>query len=286
MRNTSRIFQTVLILAGTFLLAGTSGCSVLNSFQRPTADITGVSLKEVGLSSATLMFDVKITNPYTVAIPLTNLDYCLASRESQFLAGKAQMQGSIPAQASTTVAIPTRVVYADLLKVLKSIRPGAVIPYSADIGLSVNAPGVGEVRLPLHKEGQLPIPAVPTVDVADIHWDKLSWDEIRGTVKITLGNVNDFPVDMTQLRYAFSLGGVEVANASIARPVSFQAGGGRGELELPLVVVPANAGLGVFNMLRGSGAVYGFQGSLSVSTPYGPIEMPLDKRGNVLFHKK
>lgn len=131
------------------------GCGLM---QKPTASIAGVKVQDVALTNATMLFDVKVDNPYSVPLPLTNLDYTLASEGQQFLTGKADVQGDVPANESKVLPIPIQISYAELVRVVKGAAPGATIPYNADLGLSVQVPALGPMRLPMSKEGQLHIP--------------------------------------------------------------------------------------------------------------------------------
>jgi hypothetical protein len=57
-----------------------------------------------------------------------------------------------------------------MLSALRGVRPGSKIPYNAELGLSVDAPGLGPIRLPLKKEGELVLPTISGTDIGDI-WD-------------------------------------------------------------------------------------------------------------------
>lgn len=46
------------------------------------------------------------------------------------------------------------------LRALKNVELGSKIPYKADVGLSVDTPALGMLRLPLKKEGEVVIPTV------------------------------------------------------------------------------------------------------------------------------
>ncbi len=138
----------------TLLLVFVTGCN-----QTPTASITGMNVKDASLTDVTMVFDVKVDNPYMVAIPLGNLDYALASRGQQFLDGKAALQGTIPARNSKTLPVPVTVNFTKLFGVVKGARPGASIPYKADMGLSLDVPMAGNKRVPMSKEGTLDIPS-------------------------------------------------------------------------------------------------------------------------------
>ncbi|NQU76900.1 MAG: LEA type 2 family protein [Planctomycetes bacterium] len=269
------------------LLSALSGCGVLNGLglAKPSAKIAGVSIKDIGMDSATLLFDVEVKNPYSLPLPLVAMDYGLASTGQQFLTGRSDLQGTVPANGTKTLPLSAKVSYLELLKAVKDVRPGAVMPYAAQLGLSVNAPGIGPLRLPLNKQGELPIPAKPDVKVAEIKWQKVALDEVTGLAKLSLINRNQFPVDLTKLVYAMSLGDVEVARSALVKNVAFGADGGAGEIEIPLSFSPQQMGMGFLRMLTGSGAGYKFGGTMEVGTPFGPMSLPMEKVGNTIFRR-
>ena len=141
------------VIIAALLLASSAGCST-----KPTASITGMKLQDLSLTDVTMLFDVKVDNPYLVALPLGNLDYALASQGQQFLSGNSLIQGTIPASGSKTLPVPIKLNFLKLLGAVKGARPGASIPYTADMGLSLNVPIMGALRVPMSKEGNLDIP--------------------------------------------------------------------------------------------------------------------------------
>jgi LEA14-like dessication related protein len=147
------INKSACVVIAALLLTGPIGCT------KPTASITGMKLQGISLTDATMLFDVKVDNPYMMPLPLSNLDYALASQGQQFLSGQADMQGTIPAQASKTLSVPLKINFLKLIGAVKGARPGASIPYKADMGLSVKAPLMGALRVPMSKEGNLDIPS-------------------------------------------------------------------------------------------------------------------------------
>ena len=164
-----RYFVWAIVLTSFFLTSCETMNHVLN-LQKPTARMTGLKFEDVMLDSATLLFDVEVDNPYPVALPLMNLDYGLSSSGEPFLDGNAELQTTIPAKSKKVVSLPANIKYLDMLKALKGVRPGSKIPYKADLGLSVDAPTLGLIRVPLKKEGEIVLPTVSDVDVKDI-WD-------------------------------------------------------------------------------------------------------------------
>jgi hypothetical protein len=74
------------------------------------------------------------------------------------MTGKSLMQGTIPANGSKTLGVPIKVNFLKLMSAVKGARPGASIPYKADMGLSVDVPIMGALRVPMTQEGNLDIP--------------------------------------------------------------------------------------------------------------------------------
>lgn len=156
-----------VVLSAVFFGGCESLQEVLN-VRRPTARMTGLKFDEVKLDSAMLVFDVEVENPYPVVLPLLNMDYGLSSDGNRFLSGSSELQSTVPAKSHKTVSLPARVNYLEVLKALKGIRPGSKIPYSADLGLSVETPGLGRIKLPLKKEGEVVLPKISDIEVGDI----------------------------------------------------------------------------------------------------------------------
>lgn len=280
-RFASALRGMVLVLAAWCL----AGCGVLQGIRKPTARIVDVRLRDISLTSLTLVFDLQIGNPYSVPLPLANVDYGLASEGKQFLSGNADIQGTVPPRGGKTVSLPAKLEYWSLLSVLKKVRPGSVVPYEAELGLSVDPPVGGRLRLPLRKQGRLPVPAPPSVRITEIAWDQMSLSHAGGRARLQLTNRNRFPVTLSKLTYGLSLGGVEVARSSLAAPVFFKGGGGEGMLEIPISVSPKNLGLAAFRMLTGKGAGYRFHGAMDANTDFGPMALPIEGIGKTIFKR-
>jgi len=277
----------ILLVCGVCVFA-LGGCATLGQyvhFQEPDARVTGVALRGFSLEDVTLAFDVEVTNPYSVPLPLVDLDYALSSGGAPFVSGQAALSGTVPAMSSRKVSLPATITYSRLLNALSGVRPGAVVPYAADLGLSVDAPVLGRLRIPLRKEGELPVPAVPKVKIADVQWDRLGLNEARGHITLNVANTNDFPLDFSEMSYTLSVNHSRVAGSTMEKPVSFAAGGGEGTIEIPVSFSPVNLGLGLFQALMSGEATFSLKGNMDVSTPYGPLAIPVDETQRLSFQK-
>ena len=75
-----------------------------------------------------MLFDVEVDNPYAVPLPMSNVDYALSSQGQQFLTGKGDVQGTVPAGGSKTLGVPVQISFLELINAVKGARPGVTIP--------------------------------------------------------------------------------------------------------------------------------------------------------------
>jgi len=164
----------ITLFVGSLLLIPLGSCSEVQNIlniQKPTASLKGFSFGDVSLDAATLLFDVEVKNPYPVDMPLLDMKYQLNSNGNKLFDGITQAAGSIAAKDSKVIPIEANISYLDLVKALKDVRPGSVIPYDANVELNVDAPGLGVVPIPIGKKGKVQVPDIP--NTKDVNWGDL-----------------------------------------------------------------------------------------------------------------
>lgn len=281
--------RSFLLRAATALaalaLAATPGCKTLSDLAagaaKPGVAVKGVRFGDLTADGLTLLFDTEVSNPYAVDLPLVNLDYGLASGGTRFLTGSAPVQGSVPAHGSSVVVLPAKVSFGPLLTAVSGVRPGAVVPYTADMKLSVDVPAVaggGRLALPLTKSGELPVPAVPEVSIAGIKIGQVGLSRAAATLTLNVKNTNSFAADLSRLDVALDLSGARVGSVSAARSLSLLPGAS-GTVELPMDFSLSKLGIAAFRAMRGNDAGYRVTGEAGVQTPFGPLVMPFDRAG-------
>lgn len=277
----SRIF---LIVITTFFMGCSSLQNMLDSAPKPGADIIGVHFKGLDLQHVNLVFDIDVSNPYGVSLPLTNIDYSLATGGKSFLSGKSDdMQGSVPANGNKVIQLPISINFVETLATLSGFKAGSVIPYTANLNLSVDAPGIGPISLPLKKEDELPIPTAPDVSLESVDWGDIGFSKATATLNMRVKNNNDFSLDMNKLNYALKLAGSSVVENKIEKATSFDKGG-ESVLQIPISILPLNLGTAIFSMLKGSGSSYSLDGTMDFQTPFGPLSLPLNSSGKTKFN--
>ena len=153
---------TILQMGATLVgvcVALTAGCAALQkAVAYPRASVAGVEVQDVGLTALTLAFDVSVTNPYSVVLPVLGLDFALQSSGTEFLSGAVDVDTAIPPGETRSLAVPIRVPYREIYDVLSGIQAGSKLPYEADMELQVDAPILGRIGLPLDARGEISIP--------------------------------------------------------------------------------------------------------------------------------
>lgn len=279
----TRLPCVIIGVLAALVLPFLAGCKALTDLAagatKPGVTVKGVRFGDVSMDGLTLFFDTEVSNPYAVDLPLTNLDYSLASQGAKFLTGSAPVQGTVPANGSKVVALPAKVAFGPMLSMLKGVKPGAVVPYAATMKLSVDGPaGVGKLALPLSKSGELPVPAVPDVSLSDLKINDLSISNAKATLSLNIKNTNQFAVSLARMGLGLELAGSQVSSAAVTNALSLKPGDS-GTIEVPVNLSLANLGLSALNALRGKDTGYRLKGDMALETPFGPMTLPLDRGG-------
>ena len=268
------------------LIAGCSSLDeVVESAPKPSARVLGAGVRNLSLQSLDLVFDVEVSNPYGVSLPLVDLTYTLGSGGKQLLSGSIKPSGSVPANGTSVVQLPARLDLAAVLKTLPGVKPGAVVPYDAQINLIVDVPLLGEMTLPLERSGKIPVPAPPQITLLSFDVGNLGLDEVRAEARLRVKNTNRFRIDLARIRFNLALGGRNVASTRL-RAAPKLAPGQTAVLKIPLSLSPRALGAGVLDVLSGSDASYAISGRLDVMTRYGELALPFSQRGNTTVRRK
>jgi LEA14-like dessication related protein len=274
------------VLVALFVLAGCASIhDALVSAPKPGAKITGAALADLTLEGATVNFEVEVSNPYGFDLPLSNLEYALGSDGATFLIGKADIAGLVPAKGRKTVKLPARVGFAELLKTASKAKLGSVIPYNAEMTLTMDVPGTGPLSLPLQKRGELPIPAPPEVELTSLRWEKFSFEEATAVLDLRILNKNQFAMDLTRIGLSLALADTPIVQSSVAQKTAFDPGAAK-QLVIPISIQPKNLGLAAFRMLSGESAGYSINGIVNVNSTFGPMQLPYSRQGTTALLRK
>mgnify|MGYP000867467054 CR=1 FL=1 len=150
------LFWLVLLPAASPFLA--SCATVGQVAPTPTAEVTGVEVGSLSLTELRLDFAVDVKNPYTFGLPVLGLDYALSTGGKRFLQGEVEQPQIIPASSTGKVILPISIPVLDLVSVLGGLQSGKSLDYTAELGLKLDAPVIGALRLPVLHEGKVNLP--------------------------------------------------------------------------------------------------------------------------------
>ena len=270
-----RFIAAAALLCAVFL----SGCQTAGvSKAVASARITGASVQALSLQKVDLLFDVEITNPSEADLPLRDLSYKIAAEGQVLIEDHVAPNAIIPANGRGTIQVPASIRYAAVLGILKNVRPGSVLAYTADIMVGTDAPLLGAVRVPISYRGELPIPAVPDVRLVGFDVDALSFDRVAASLRLHIRNNNEFDIDLERLGRKLALGGKSIGDTT--QPQSLKLRPGEAVVvSIPIAFSPRSLGIGAFNVLIGREAPYGVVGSVDVETRFGMLTLPFNEKG-------
>lgn len=254
-------------------------------FGKPTADVAGIHIPSINLKKLEIVVDVLISNPNPVPIPLVDIDYLVESNGRKLVSGLIPDAGTIHAHGSETVKIPITIIYDDIKDTYDDIKPGSIIPYKIKVGLIADVPVFGKITLPLEKEGEIPVPYKPDVDLEKVEFDSFSFEETSATLHMKLENKNDFDLGLNALEYEVWLAEVSIVNAKLSKSAKINKNG-ISYIELPVSFRPKDFGSALWDMIRGKGAGYAMKGNLDLDSPFGPMQLPFNKEGGSTRLKK
>ncbi|KAH9546545.1 hypothetical protein CY35_12G101500 [Sphagnum magellanicum] len=252
---------------------------------KPEADVSGFHLPSITTKQAEVIISVLITNPNPVPIPLLEMIYSIESDGRDLCSGTIPDAGTVHAHGSETIKIPLTLIYKDIVDTFQDIEPGQVIPYLVKVSLVADVPVFGQVTIPLKKEGTIPIPQKPDVDLDKVVWDHLSFEKTAATLHFSIKNQNHFEIGVKSLAYNLSLANVPIGEASLGQSTTISANDS-GLVQLPISFRPMDFGGALWDIVRGRGTGYDMTGNLEVDTPFGPMHLPFNKSSETTLKKK
>lgn len=254
-------------------------------FGKPSADVTGIHIPSINLEKAELVVDVLIKNPNPVPIPLIDINYLIESDGRKLVSGLIPDAGTIHAHGEETVKIPVTLIYDDIKNTYDDIKPGSIVPYKVKVDLIVDVPVFGRITIPLEKQGEIPIPYKPDVDLEKIHFQSFSFEETVAVLHLKLENKNDFDLGLNTLDYEIWLGGVSIGGAELTKSAKIVKSG-ISYIDIPFTFRPKDFGSALWDMIRGRGTGYTIKGNINVDTPFGAMKLPISKEGGTTRLKK
>lgn len=135
----------------------------VTQMKKPEATITNVDVKTFNMNSVTLLAKVSITNPFSVPIPIGEVDYTLKSLDKAIATGKMPDPGSIKANGITLLEVLVKVPYNILKSVAKDVGSDWDIDYELLLSIIIDLPIFGDITIPLSHKGEFKLPTITDI---------------------------------------------------------------------------------------------------------------------------
>lgn len=253
-----------------------SGCTALlqtlrGTVEPPRAVFRSAALTGIDLDAATIDAQFRLENPNPVGVTLQRLTWAFS------LDGTRVVDGTLPGglrlapSGSTPLVLPVRVPFASVPGLLTTFAGRDEAPYVVEGRATVRTP-LGDVAIPLRFKGMLPIPKLPTVALRSVRIESLSLVRGRLGVALSVTNPNVFPLPLEALTARLSVAGQPVA--SLGLDASRMVGPKETvELQLPVDVSFAGAGVAVLGAIQAGSARVGLAGEAKVGGRWLPLDL-------------
>lgn len=242
----------------------------------PSAKLEGARFSSLTLEGVTIDFDMSVSNPTAVPIPLTAIDYGLASGQTTFVNGTAPLSGVVPARGSRTIALPVTISFAELRSAVSTVRLGTLVPYTASLAMLTGASDSPAARWPLSYSGKIPVALPPTISVKEATWRSPNFSALRGTVALAVSNPNEFAVMLRDLDTKIMFGDTPIVSG-VASPLQLDAGGS-GTLQLDVDLPLREIGGMLGTIMSASASSFSASGRMRMTGEFGEIDLPFTSR--------
>jgi LEA14-like dessication related protein len=282
---TTRLFITILPLLAVLLLPA---CSLMDSILKegkavkPEVSFDSARIDRLSFTGADLLFDLKIENPNPVGVRLSGLDYNLFIDNSSFLSGNQDEKIEIQARGESTVQLPITLEYRQVYKALRHLMDKNESTYRLDCGFHFNVPVLGDVRVPVSKEGQVPMIKLPRINLKDIKITRLGLSKADLRMKLGVENPNSFSMIINSMTYQLLVQNRQWAGGEAGKNV--QVGeNAEDSIDLDFSLDFVEIGRSVYTMITsGEDFDYQLKGNFDAATSdplLGRVNVPFEESG-------
>jgi LEA14-like dessication related protein len=279
-----RYFLWVMIAVCSLLFSACNNSKIKQAIQnqKPTVTITQVRIIDINFEEVTLGFDTRIDNPNPVDISLAGIDYDLHLQGNSFLKGITRQPVTIKASAKSAVELPLTIGFEKLKSSYAAIKDKPSVDYLLNLNLLIDVPIIGQYSHALKQEGSLPVPKKPSIDLADIRVNRMSFTGADVDVSFNINNPNPYSAVLDQLNYKLNINGKEWASGTSEEPGTIEANG-NSIINIPVSLKFSQLGMELYKLLSSSSNInYGLSGDLKAHVPeiaVGKFYLPIDQKG-------
>lgn len=260
------------------LLPGVAGCKSMGemlekTIEKPTAEFQSMKLRSIDFEKVDLDFTFLVKNPNAVGINLSSFSYDLQFEEKHLAKGDTQEPIELKANGSAPVKLPLTVTFSDFAdNIALLFSSKEEVPYTIDMNFGFDT-FAGKMEVPLSQKGQVPLPKLPEVSVADVKLSDVGFTGASLEVGLDVLNKSQFPLKPKGLDYDLAVAGVSVSKAQQSLPDV--AAGAKQRVVLPVKLNFLKLGSAAVNAVKSKKIPWAVKGNVDL----GLFKQPFDLSG-------
>lgn len=214
-----KIFRALGLM---FTIVVLNGCETIEMLvQKPEVSVNSVEIKSISFKELTLEMDLLVYNPNPISIDLESFDYDFLIEDASLIKGAAAEGLNLEAMGSSVVTIPFTVDYKDLYESVSTMLKEDESAYRVDTGFNFLLPVLGEQRIELSHEGQIPNVKMPRFNFKNLYVKSLGLMGADLVILMDVENPNAFDIGLNDFMGILEVNKQTWAELNITEAVDF-----------------------------------------------------------------
>jgi LEA14-like dessication related protein len=232
-----------------FLSCSALDAVIKDTVQKPRVSFSSAELIGLTFADVDLLFVLEIENPNSFGVHMAGFDYDFRIDDASFVSGVSEDRLDIDAGGSSTVELPVNVAYSDLFSSFSSLIDKDESTYQISCGFTFDLPVLGRIRIPVSREGELPVLRVPKIRYGGLELTNLTFTKAELELSMYLDNPNALSLNLSSLTYDLEINQAPWVEGGLKRTVEIGEHE-EGVIRLPFTLNLIEIGMGAYDILR------------------------------------
>jgi LEA14-like dessication related protein len=269
--------RPVLWVILALMVLSVTGCRGMDPFfARPTLSYEKMTVQDVSLFDAALLFSFTVNNPNPVGIAVQRGTYNFEIENASVAKGTFDDHVRVQAGGSGTINLPVHVDFMDFFNSVAALAGRDEVAYRLSGSFDVMG-----FTIPYKTEGRLALPEFPEITVERLNISELGFSKAKLNVILAVTNPNSFAIGLDQLEYSLDVGGLKFLKGMTESMRGIDKNS-RVEITVPVEVDFISMGRSAMRLLGEDAAPYTLSGGMRFNVPgAGTRALPFSRSGEV-----
>jgi LEA14-like dessication related protein len=244
-------------------------------------------IQDLDFTGLSLIFYLRITSSSSKLVYLAGYDYRLVINGGEYIQLNAALEESIEVepQGSTLISLPLKITNDLLFKTIQGIEGEDKAACYLSGGFIFLEERKKQERIPFAFTAEFPILKKPEIEFIVLKVNDLTIGGADLTLEVKFRNTNGFELLVDRLKYRLSLGDRPIGEERIVWGDKNIEKKGEKVFSLPVLLNFFEVGKEVYDILHQPAVICQMFGEAEVSTSWGRIKLPFEKRGKIVLSK-